>query len=123
MAYGFTVFEGDECWYRKNAVLCGEILVLIDVDFNEFDFIFIGVGSCEVVDDGSGHFAWSAPFCVEINEYDSFVLEYFFIELILIYVCNCHRKINYSRIFWEGRGRFVKKYAPHPPKRTGAWTA
>lgn len=62
----FAAFEEDEVRDGANAVFGGELLLGVDVDFADLDGVAFFFG--EFVEDGSEHFAGTAPFRPEVDE-------------------------------------------------------
>ena len=75
-----AVLEDYEGRDAHDAELCGELLLLIDVDLADFHFT---VRSGDFIDEWGEHAAGAAPWCPEIDKYCAFGIEDFGLEIFI----------------------------------------
>ena len=69
----FAAFEDHQGRNAAYAVFGRGFGGFVDVDFHDLDLVFHF--ACDFFDDRHQHFAWTAPFCPEINENRAFVFD------------------------------------------------
>src|SRR5437764_7863642 len=63
----FAVLENQEGWHGANAVLDGNLPVIVDVDFADFHLAVVFAG--DFIENRRDHFAGAAPFGPEIHQH------------------------------------------------------
>lgn len=100
LIFHFTVFEKQEQRNGFYAVFHSKVAGFIHIDLGHFCLTFDLCG--ELFEDGTDHFARTAPFCPEIDENGEIGIDHFGLEIFFGKVKSHERKLKPASLFVKG---------------------